>query len=230
VHANIDIGNVRDRWDVKIECWQRQQINSRIERSFTARAMDEMTDSQGERIKWEEMGPAEIIARLGPPHPLPTKVWLLMEYADALRMVGLHKRALEVFEVIANTPMPWDKKYLLPLFRGRTYLEMGRPSEAEADFREAVVLDPDRSTSAWIQVAAAQAHQERFADAIETLRAATGLSGDPEEVYLNLGMFLRTLGRLPEAAENLQKALSIDPEYRKAREVLRDVERALLVS
>ncbi|MBK7946605.1 MAG: tetratricopeptide repeat protein [Flavobacteriales bacterium] len=54
-----------------------------------------------------------------------------------------------------------------------------------------------------------------------------GIGWNRDEVYLNMAYSLRTLGRLEEAKDCLQRALAITPDYPEAHEELADITVAL---
>jgi tetratricopeptide (TPR) repeat protein len=70
------------------------------------------------------------------------------------------------------------------------------------------------------------ARSGRLRDAEGVHRRATGCrAGCIDEAFLNLGLVLRAQERFEEAAGCLREALRRGPQYRAAREALRDVER-----
>jgi tetratricopeptide (TPR) repeat protein len=152
----------------------------------------------------------------------------LYDYADALRRVGRRSEALSIYELLSNKPVPESKSWLVFLFLGETLSEAGRYAEAEAAFRTAVDLKPG-TTVTWVYLAGALANQEKFEDAIQVLHNGLAVPGDHDEVLLNLALNLRTLGRLEDAAERLERALKLNPDYDEAREVLEDVRKACAI-
>ena len=66
----------------------------------------------------------------------------------------------------------------------------------------------------------------------QRLREALECDGDEtkdekDEAYLNLGVVLLAQERYEEAAQCYQRAIEIDPEYRLAKWLLRDVKKIL---
>jgi tetratricopeptide (TPR) repeat protein len=175
----------------------------------------------------EEKGPATIIAEFERRSVVqePT-FWMLFDYASALRRVGRRVDAHRVYDSIDRSTVPKGKEWLLYLNHARLYSDEGRFSEAEKFFRSAVSKNPG-STVPWIYLAGSLAEQEKFEDAIAVLLSAVELDGDRDEVYLNLAYSLRTLGRLDQARDCLQRALAITPDYPEAHEELADINAAL---
>jgi tetratricopeptide (TPR) repeat protein len=174
-----------------------------------------------------EPGPAETIVRfeLGK-NAFPTSR-MLFDYADALRQVGRHKEALQKYAELTAETLPEDKVWLVALFKGETFLEMGKFSEAEQAFRDACHLE--LSTVPRVYLAASLAAQERFEEAIIVLSDALHCEGDHDEVLLNLALNQRTLGQLEAAQKNLESALTITPDYTSARVALEDISAALSI-
>jgi len=150
----------------------------------------------------------------------------LFDYADALRLVGRRKEARQVYKLLEEAKIPVDRRWVVPLFHGQTLFDVGLFVDAEQFFRIAAKLNPD-TTVPCVYLAAALASQERFEDAVNVLQEAIHLLGDRDEVLLNLGLNLRALGRLNEAADYLQQSLSLSPQCEEAIEAFDDVKRAL---
>lgn len=151
---------------------------------------------------------------------------MLFDYADALREIGRLSEALLAYDELKSYPIPEEKRWLLPLFRGQTLLEAGQHSLAEQSFREALILNPS-TTVASVFLASTFTVQEKFDSAIETLRHALYLKGDIDEVLVNLGINLRAKGKLDDALKYVKEALKISPTYPEALELLEDIQSAL---
>ena len=82
--------------------------------------------------------------------------------------------------------------------------------DAEARFREAIAASP-RSVEAHDGLGSALLAQERYTEAVEALRTAIGLVYHYPLAHVHLAMALERLGRLDEAVEAAQVALSQDP-------------------
>ncbi|MDD5271830.1 MAG: tetratricopeptide repeat protein [Methylovulum sp.] len=172
-----------------------------------------------------EPGPAEIIARFERQGSGPPKTIAIFKYADALRQVRRYHEALQNYELLATLPIPKGKAWLVPLFKGQTFFEMGRFAEAEQAFKDAG--DDDPSTASRVYLATALRAQERFEAAIEVLTNALDCEGDRDEVLLNLALNRLSLGQWAAAQNNLEQALAITPDYPSAQTVLEDVRAAL---
>jgi Flp pilus assembly protein TadD len=101
-----------------------------------------------------------------------------------------------------------------PVFRntlGVVYLDLGRPSEAELEFRKAIELDPGYA-EAHHNLGLAFAEQGRWDQAIAAYRKALSLPiySTPEVAYYNLGRAYLQTGKPREAEEALRTAIQLD--------------------
>lgn len=96
----------------------------------------------------------------------------------------------------------------------------------ELVLRELVRELPDE-TPAWVYLGSCLALQGKLDEALTIHHHATTLRGDPDEAFLNVGLVLRGMNRLEEAAEALEAALELDPDYEVAERALADVRAAL---
>ena len=183
--------------------------------------------SKNNEPNWNEQGPVYIIARLE--RDINTESFTskeLFDYADALRQIGRKTKAITIYDSIDESSIPIVKQWLLPLYKGQTFLEMGKYDFAEKSFRHSVNKNP-KSTVPYIYLSSALFIQEKFEDCISVLRNAIDLDGDRDEVYLNLAFAHRALGQLEDTALWLRAALSITNDYALASEGLTDVLQAL---
>lgn len=102
---------------------------------------------------------------------------------------------------------------------GAALLLLGRPAEAEAHLRHAIVLDPTDAT-AHNRLGRALAGQNRLADALPLFEQAVRLQPQAAELHLDLAVTLRRLGDSDGALQALRTAVSLDPNLRRAREYL----------
>ncbi len=171
-------------------------------------------------------GPAETILRFETQfreYSLSSKK--LFDYADAMRRVGRRNDAIKAYHTLDNLAVPESKRWLIALFRGQTFYDMGKYLDAEIAFREACKLE--KGTVPRVYLAGSLAAQERFNDAVGILAEAMEYPGDHDEVLLNMALNQRTLGLLVEAKLSLEKALSLRPDYTEDKDVLIDIDAAL---
>ncbi|MFO0960748.1 MAG: tetratricopeptide repeat protein [Isosphaeraceae bacterium] len=119
---------------------------------------------------------------------------------------------------------PAHKRQLPFAQMGHLFLQAGEYDKALAWYRQAIEADPGDATY-HIFLGAALAKQGRLIDAEDAHRIAiTCPEGCLDEAYLNLGLVLLARERFFEAADCFREAIRRDPDYRAARQALRDVE------
>jgi len=141
--------------------------------------------------------------------------------AENLRQLGRLNECETVLNSIEEVPP--QKRWLFALSWGQLYMEKGHFARAEMKFRESVQRNPG-STIPWIYLASSLAKQERIQEAFKELTKALNAKGDLDEVYFNLGLFMRYLRDYAAARDLLKNALAITPDYEGAQTALRDVE------
>lgn len=98
--------------------------------------------------------------------------------------------------------------------RGLVFLLQGRREKALADFDEAVALDP-RSAEAWEGRGNALSHASP-ADAIASFNRALAIRPDHAETIFRRANAFLSLRRFEEAAEDCDRVLTLNPDYRYA--------------
>jgi tetratricopeptide (TPR) repeat protein len=110
---------------------------------------------------------------------------------------------------------------------GELFKFSGDYERAEHWYRRAIDAAPD-DTQGYIYLGGMLARLGRLIEAEEVHRQGIQCSrGYIDEAYLNLGLVLRARERFSEAAECFREAIRLDPEYRAAKQALRDVEHCL---
>jgi tetratricopeptide (TPR) repeat protein/ADP-heptose:LPS heptosyltransferase len=102
---------------------------------------------------------------------------------------------------------------------GAAYQALGKLSEAEACYRQALQLQPAYA-QAHNNLGLALLDQGKLDEAEASFRRAVGLKPDYVEAYNNLGSTLHWLGRLGEAVKHYQHALHLDPRDAEAHKNL----------
>ena len=148
-------------------------------------------------------------------------------FADALWSLARYMEAKAALRT-AERVVPPKCRYRVWEQRGHMYREMNDLRGAEKWYRKA--LRAHRSTRGHILLGATLARQGRREQAERQHRAAieAGTPGEPiDEAYVNLALMRRACEDYSGAAKHLQEALKIDSSNKDAREVLRDVRRAM---
>ncbi len=93
--------------------------------------------------------------------------------------------------------------------------QAGRFTEAEADYRRALSLDPDHPLALQL-LGLARLHSGRPKEAIEPLRRAVNLDGGSSRFRFSYGLALNAVERFEEAADQFSRALELEPELIEA--------------
>jgi tetratricopeptide (TPR) repeat protein len=108
------------------------------------------------------------------------------------------------------------------LMHGRGLLEVGRPEEAAARFREAIAAEPE-----WLeprcQLALALLRAGRSAEALEAADGAVALDPEEEWPHRLRAIALKGLGKKREAVSAAELCVAFEPENALAHQVLGDV-------
>jgi Tfp pilus assembly protein PilF len=96
------------------------------------------------------------------------------------------------------------------LARATVYLRTGRPADAEADLDRAISLEP-RYGGAHHKRCLVRLSVGRIAEALADCEKAEALTQFNHELFINLGVIYRQLGRRAEAEDRYLRALKIAP-------------------
>ena len=99
---------------------------------------------------------------------------------------------------------------------GRLAYRMGFLSEAEWLFRDYIARVPN-STDGANNLANAQRDQFRFAEAIETIRAAIKVNPESALLWNTLGTILAEQGEMEKAVIFFEESMRLDPKFAKSR-------------
>ena len=108
---------------------------------------------------------------------------------------------------------------------GRAFAELGQTEAAAEHYVRALEIDA-RNAQALDSYALLRFRQQRYEEALGLYETLIEVGGANARVHANVGATLFYLGRLDEAAESLDRALSLDPtmaetEFEDLRELLR---------
>ncbi len=157
----------------------------------------------------------------------PDDLGILLSYTSMLYQITRYDEAVALLTHAVQRCKSKTGRYLLYTEMGGLERYRGNIAAAEPWYRKAIELHPDEAT-AYIYLGAAQARQGNYKEAEETHRKATQCSkGCLDEAHHNLGLVLRVQDRLQEAAVHFRKAIELDPNYKDARNALKDVESVL---
>lgn len=156
---------------------------------------------------WRPAGHATILVRPGPPRSSPVENTL--RYAAALEAAGRPAEAVPLYRrLVADKP----GSALLWTDLGNALAAAGESEAAEASYRRAIELDPDRGDAAnnlaWLLYESGH----RLPEAETWARAAVATGGpDPHLALDTLGRVLHARGECSTAAEALTRARDASP-------------------
>lgn len=96
------------------------------------------------------------------------------------------------------------------LQRAGFFFSQQRFAEAERELRQVLSQDPDHPEALTL-LAACQAEQQHYEEALETIQHAHGLRPDDDRILFYFSYVLLHLGREPEAEEKAVAAIRFDP-------------------
>ncbi|HVO19767.1 MAG TPA: tetratricopeptide repeat protein [Anaeromyxobacter sp.] len=102
-----------------------------------------------------------------------------------------------------------------PYNLGNLYTALGKPAEAEREFRRALAID-DQLFMARVNLATLVSTQGRLDEAEKLLREAQAQQPHVASISFNLGLLLAELGRPDQAEQQLRAALEDDPRMAPA--------------
>jgi tetratricopeptide (TPR) repeat protein len=137
-------------------------------------------------------------------------------YGNALAMQGKFDDAIVRYQA-ALALQPRGLEALIGL--GAALVRKGRPQDAAVQYREALRVDPDMP-QAHNGLGSALTLQHRDDEAMAEFARALELKPDLPSAHLNIAIVLLRKGDTGSARRHLETALSIDPGYEPARNVL----------
>jgi len=159
----------------------------------------------------------------------PLSAPLRLHLAENLRIIGRFDEASEAFGTLKDTEVPPDTSWLVHLYKGQLYVDLGHFDLGISSFQNAVLGNPT-NTGPYIFLASAYARDRKPEKAIEVLLRALEVEGNRDEVFVNLGLNYRTLGNYVLAKDAFTEALKISPDDERTQHRLNDVIGALKVN
>jgi tetratricopeptide (TPR) repeat protein len=145
----------------------------------------------------------------------PLKVRPRFQLAFAYSQRQNFPKAVENYEIASRLSPP---DYLLLVDWAYSLNRIGRTREAIEKLREATKKESD--PQAWAMLGVVYTKQRQFAEALDSLQQAQTLDPNFIMIYLTRGNVYETLGELPQAKEQYQRALELDPYNQVARDAL----------
>ena len=128
---------------------------------------------------------------------------------------GRYEEAIDVFAQAAALNPDSTQAAELYFLMGMTAQDNGQP-EAAAYYMRAFEIDPHH-TKAIRRLAHLRLEQQRYDESLELFQRLIALHPDDAATYSNMGIALAFLGRIDEALQHFDQALSLDPTLASAR-------------
>ena len=157
--------------------------------------------------------------------PTDSKAWF--NYGDSLRVLG-RAGAAAVALGKAERMCPPEHVWAVQSRLGLLFQDRGDHSTAERwHVRALESSEAQQESWVWILRGVNFAMQELFDEAESCYRSAIAVNDRDEEAYLNLGCILRATCRYEAAAKAATMALTLCPEYPKAKALLDSLQGAI---
>lgn len=128
--------------------------------------------------------------------------------AEALAKEGRSAEALEIFKKIANSN-PNDLE--VKMWMARLDLRLGRPEDAEAEFREVLKQRP-KDVDARVGLGVALIHKNDWRQALDVLHGVEPEAGQNSDLFYALGLAHRRAGELDRALDYYDRARALAPD------------------
>lgn len=147
--------------------------------------------------------------------------WLLLGIA-LIELARYEEAEQSLGKAIELAP---SKKQCIPLWHmGHLFRNCGDYEQSAKWYRQAIEATPDDATG-YIFLGAVLARQGRLHEAEEAYRTGAACrEGCVDEAFYNLGNVLRARERFDGASECYREAIRLDPNYRIAKQALRDAQ------
>jgi tetratricopeptide (TPR) repeat protein len=150
------------------------------------------------------------------PYSLPVLAEAHYNLADAMRIQKRFQEALEHYqEALKLRPNDFDTLHHF----GLTLIELRKFDEAVNCCKKMLQLQPD-SVIAHGLLGLALAGQGKIDDAIKEFQIVLSRRPDDVEMSCNVGILLEQQGRIDDAINQYRRALQVNPNYSKARQLL----------
>jgi tetratricopeptide (TPR) repeat protein len=190
------------------------KVWTRLNKPEKAQAAQRQAEQAPEDVRWPDPFVAEVLR-------LRSGLRFRLEAAGAL--FG-ERNYSESIRLLQETVKRYPESTTARLQLGDTWQQLGRWTEAEHEFREAVRIDPEAG-EAWFRLGCVQA-RNKSREAVESFRQAIRLKPDHALAHFNLAVRLRELGDSAGAVHEFRETLRCRPDYAPAREELRRWEKS----
>ena len=131
------------------------------------------------------------------------------DLTDALFRRGLYSQALDAAQQVSAAGQQDDSFLAL---QGDIYAHLGDSTRAEDIFRQTIKRNPDNDQY-YLSLALVQLRKEDIAGAEDTLRKGLARSPSSGKILWGLGIVSVLQGKTPQAAQDLERAVDLLPEW-----------------
>jgi tetratricopeptide (TPR) repeat protein len=201
-NARANIGAYSQAEPLYEEALQLAPDDADLKFDYAKAAMDAEDPQKAERLSAEilDQNPATDSAR---------KTWLMRIQAEALRSLGQHQKALELFKSAAETDPSFDNVYAL----GNAYLWVGDKADGSRIFAGMLAKFGDTAVMR-MDLGRGYAEANYFPEAIAEFRKAIAVDNRMHGVHYSLGACYVSLSgeaAYKEAEEEFHKELALQP-------------------
>ena len=143
---------------------------------------------------------------------------------DALFQLERYEEALASLTQAISLQSDLPMAARLHVLMGQASQELGRTKVAAEQYERALLVEP-HNTEALDHLAFVRFGQKRYEEALGLYRTLIDIGHAKAQNHTNMAASLFYLGRTDEAIENLERALSLDPNLESAQTYLKDMRR-----
>ncbi|MDE2737440.1 MAG: tetratricopeptide repeat protein [Gemmatimonadota bacterium] len=143
---------------------------------------------------------------------------------DALFQLERYEEALASLTQAISLQSDLPMAARLHVLMGQASQELGRTKVAAEQYERALLVEP-HNTEALDRLAFVRFWQKRYEEALDLYRILIDIGYAKAQNHTNMAASLFYLGRTDEAIENLERALSLDPNLESAQTYLKDMRR-----
>ncbi len=152
------------------------------------------------------------------------EAWAWAMYGSALSALGRRKEATAALRKAVRLAPPRFRRVTLSQL-GAHYERIMKPAQARRQYELAIEAAP-KEAAGYIYLGALELGLGRTEQAIKVLRRGTKCRTGPiEEAWYNLAAALAAAGEYGPARKAVDRALKLDPTYKQAKKLKRQLER-----
>lgn len=194
----------QEQYDLAVE------VLNRVPRDDPAYYTAEITRAEALLAAGNEEAAVEVLSALTKSEPDRQTVWAA--YGDTLRRLERFAPSADAYDrALALAPEGQPRNWYLHYVRGIAYERTDRWEEAEADFREALALNPDQPQVLNYLGYGLVEKRVKLDEALDMIERAVEARPDDGYITDSLGWVYYRLGRFEEAVEPMERAVQLAP-------------------